>query len=164
MKESVLISNLCKEAESAAYPLPWEYDSNCYNFRCPEAVIRNADFDGINRAAVRTLVIDCELRDYGFLSELPELRQLYIYTGRRISELSFLQGLLHLKQLVLADTQISSLEPLLALAAAKKSAEPPNSAAMDCICISSENELDAGRLLSAGLCRSELIVNGKRLL
>lgn len=64
-------------------------------------------------------MIGCELPDYDFISDMVNLRQLYIYSGGYLSDLSFIERLVCLKQLYIAESHITSLEPFASLTAEK---------------------------------------------
>ncbi len=97
----------------SSYGLPWDNDTACYNFRAPDEFICAKDACGIGgRDEIETLVTACELPDYSFVSDMVNLRQLYIYQGGSITDISFIEGLLYLRQLMIDRSHIESLAPL----------------------------------------------------
>ena len=102
-----------KEIENRAYIMPWYNDGTCFNFKSPDTQIHPERVNDIeNPLSVTTLVIECDLKDYSFISQMKNLTQLYIYTGTNITDLSFVEGLEKLKQLCILNSHIASLESL----------------------------------------------------
>ena len=64
---------------------------------------------------METLVINCDLPSYEFISSMVNLTQLYIYKGNNVSDLGFLKNLVKLRQLCVLDSQIESLQSLVEL-------------------------------------------------
>ena len=93
--------------------MPWYNDGTCFNYKRPDTQIHPERVNDIeNPLSVKTLVIECNLKDYSFISQMKNLTQLYIYTGTNITDLSFLEGLEKLKQLCILNSHIASLESL----------------------------------------------------
>ena len=120
---------------------------------------------------IETLVIACELSDHSFISELKRLRQLYIYTGDKINDLSFIEGLVELRELCLFDTHIASLEPLVKLAEEKSRLYNETEDIMrridytfEGVCIMSDKpDIHPRDLMNKDTLRTtDLIINGKR--
>lgn len=96
----ILIENTEVNLDRCSYGFPWEHDATCYNFRRPEEIILAKNIRDIeNKADIQTLVIGYKLEDYGFIAEMKNLRQLYIYDGSNIYDLAFVENLVSLKQL-----------------------------------------------------------------
>ena len=102
-----------KEIDNRAYIMPWYNDGTCFNFKSPDTQIDPEKVNNIDcPLSVKTLVIECDLKDYSFIRQMKNLTQLYIYTGTNITDLSFLEGLEKLKQLCILNSHIASLESL----------------------------------------------------
>lgn len=99
------------------FEMPWRSDSSCFNFKCPTFKVSADEIEILVDLAeqVNTLVINCELEDYSFIQKLVHLEQLYFYKGKNITDLSFLENLLELRQLCIIECNVSSYEPLVAL-------------------------------------------------
>ena len=96
------------------YLLPWASDGTCFNFKSPTKVIYS--YSAISEPEkVETLVVNCDLPSYEFISSMVNLTQLYIYKGNNISDLGFLKNLVKLRQLCLLDLHIESLRNLVEL-------------------------------------------------
>lgn len=94
-----------------AYPLPWKSSATCFNFKSPTIVVKSAS--EINSPKeVKTLVIESDLEEYSFIEKMVNLEQLYIYNGMNVTNLSFLNNLVKLKQLCLVDIRVKNLSEL----------------------------------------------------
>lgn len=66
------------------------------------------------------LVVTSDLEDYGFISEMRNLTQLYLYKARHLRELSFLEGLVKLRQICIIHSKVTCLDGLYGLLSNKK--------------------------------------------
>jgi hypothetical protein len=89
----ILIDNNQINPRECTYGFPWRDDAICYNFRTPDEFISHHDISSIDKSDVETLVIGCSLDDYDFVSEMTNLRQLYIYSGGKIGNIDFVKNL-----------------------------------------------------------------------
>lgn len=113
-------SILIADYPGGSFGMPWRGDAPCFNFNYPREHLRPEELDKIgDKTDIETLVIGVDLPDYGFISELVNLRQLYIYSGKNLKDIEFIRPLVGLRQLYIYESQISSLEPFEALAAEK---------------------------------------------
>lgn len=113
---SILIAN----EPVRGFPMPWRYDGTCYGFLSPTERLCRDELDKIGDGTdVEGLIICEDLPDYGFIAELLNLRQLYIYTGKILKDMEFVRPLTRLQNLYIRDSHISSIEPFEALAAEK---------------------------------------------
>lgn len=111
---------LIAEKPISVYKMPWKSDGRCFNFRAPNEHFRADEIDKIgDKSEIETLVIGCDLPDYDFISDMVNLRQLYIYSGENLSDLSFIERLVCLRQLYIAQSHIGSLELFTALVTKK---------------------------------------------
>ncbi len=164
------------DTEIGSYGLPWRYDSTCFNFRFPEETVHPDDIDKITDSSdIDALVICCGLSDYSFISDMTNLTHLYIYSGENITDLSFIENLVHLRHLLAAGTHITSVEPLLKLTAEKSrllaAAREKDDRlrayldyAFEAVCLQSDRfDCDPNDLAEDNVLRTdEIIVNGKR--
>ena len=155
------------------YMLPWKSDGTCFNFKEPTKTI-SPDVAIKDPKNVETLVINCDLPDYEFISKMDNLEQLYIYKGANIYDVSFLKNLTKLNQLCLLGTHVKSFAELVELINLKYKLykEMPENKefigrityGFEGICIQSDlYEGDGTELLKQDICRYELWVNGKLL-
>ncbi len=167
----ILIEKDSINPKTCSYGFPWKHDSICYNFRMPaESVAADKIGEIENKADIETLVIGCDLSDYGFIDEMIGLEQLYIYSGANIYSLDFIKNLNHLTQLYIADSHIESLDPLSRLIQERKRLYDSESdihkrlfLLIEGICINSDKNLDGKPLVEQGLYISEVIINHKRI-
>ena len=88
---SVLVDNNAVGLKCCSYEFPWKYDSNCFNYKVPDEFVMAKDVGEINNPKeIIALTIGCDLEDYSFISEMVNLRQLYIYSGKNIADLEFI--------------------------------------------------------------------------
>lgn len=165
----ILIDKEMKDPKHCSYGFPWRHDGNCYNFRAPDECV-TADETGIidDMTDIEGLVIGCDLDDYSFISEMVNLRQLYIYSGENINDMSFIAPLVKLKHLYIHESHINSLDPLIALMLEQKrllSLEKDINKrlfmTLEAVAINSDKELDGSVLKEPGYYASEIIVNRK---
>lgn len=97
-----------------AFPLPWRYDATCFNFKAPKRAVTSAK-EIKSPQEVETLVVACDLPDYQFIGEMVNLVQLYLYAGKNIKELSFLENLVKIRQLCIYGANFESLAGLVKL-------------------------------------------------
>lgn len=106
-------SILIADEPGNGFGLPWKGDAPCYNFNFPRENIPAEELPKIaDKSEITTLVIGVDLEDYSVVSEFSELTQLYIYSGEKLTDISFIKPLVKLHQLYIAESHISSLEPL----------------------------------------------------
>ena len=165
----ILIENEYINPRECSYGFPWASDGPCYNFKSPNECVKSSEIDNIeNLEDVETLVIGCDLQDYGFISKYKKLTQLYIYTGSNITDLSFIETLYKVRQLYIGKSKVSSLEPLDRLVKEKGRLIQETedlwtriSYGMEGVYIDSEEELDIASVKDEEHCIIELIINGK---
>lgn len=164
---------LIAEKPGSSYGMPWKSDAPCFNFNMPNEHYRADEIENIgDKSEIETLVLGCDLPDYDFISDMVNLRQLYIYSGENLSDLSFIERLVCLRQLYLAESHITSLEPLVSLTAEKSRlySEGSNDIAhmlkyvFEAVCIRSDRlDCDPNDLTDKYvLCTREFVINGKR--
>ena len=165
----ILIDNHQLDPTKCSYGLPWKHDAICFNFRGPEELILADHLDDLGAPSeIETLVIGCELDDYSFIAGMTNLQQLYIYTATHMSSLDFVENLLKLRQMYVANSHINSLDSLGKLLIEKKRLLDNENTlgnqlmyGVEGICIESDVDLDGKELLTPKLYMSELIINKK---
>jgi hypothetical protein len=143
----ILIDKIERDLQNLHYGLPWKYDATCFNFRPAKELVHVLEIDSIKKKEVESLIIGCDLEDYSFISDMTNLKQLYIYSGQNITELDFVKNLVNLTQLFIADSKVESAEGVVELL--KKKAriidEDPNPGKrilrqIEAVCIETESE------------------------
>lgn len=143
----ILIDKIERDLQNLHYGLPWKYDATCFNFRPAKEQVHVSEIDSIKKKDVESLIIGCDLEDYSFISDMTNLKQLYIYSGQNITELDFVKNLVNLTQLFIADSKVESVEGVVELL--KKKAriidEDPNPGRrilrqIEAVCIETESE------------------------
>lgn len=162
-----------EKGEDMMYPLPWKSDGTCFNFREPtKTIFPNSAIS--NPEKVETLVINCNLPSYGFISSMVNLTQLYIYKGANLNDLSFLKNLTNLTQLCILESHVETLDDLVELINLKytlykkfpKEQEHIGriTYGFEGVCIQSDLYTGDGRELIQGeICRSDILVNSNRI-
>lgn len=164
---------LIAEEPCSSFGLPWKGDAPCFNFKAPDEHFRADEIENIgDKSEIETLVIGCDLPDYDFISDMVNLRQLYIYSGENINDLSFIKKLVCLRQLYLAQSHIGSLEPLAVLTAEKSRlyGENPENIenilkyAFEAVCIRSDRlDCDPNDFTDRNVLHTrEFVINNKR--
>lgn len=169
----ILIENKVVEPRECSFGLPWRSDASCFNFRSPDECVPASDIEKItDKDNIETLVIGSELESYDFISDMVNLKYLFIYKGETVTGLDFVRKLVRLQQLYIDNTHISDLSPLYPLLKEKerlKNNEPNMMKAteymVDGICIRTDCEIaDAYKLHDGdGIYISELIIGNKRI-
>ncbi len=106
------------------YKMPWRHDATCFNFHKPELLIPDDEIDEIitNPMDVETIVVTSDLKDYGFIAKMKNLRQLYLYNAKNLSNLAFMEELIYLRQICIMHSKVRCLDGLDALLSNKKKA------------------------------------------
>lgn len=168
----ILIDTHKVSVQDCAYSLPWKNDAFCMNFNRPEEVIPPDEIGLINRDNTETIVIGCALKDVSFLKDFRNLRQLYIYDGRNVEDLSFLESMLLLKQFVLHGSHVCSIQSMVSLLEKKKEKIETGSDflhnqlpyIMEGICMDSDHDLiNKECVIPYRRYVSEVILNGHAL-
>ncbi len=162
-----------EDRKNRMYPLPWSSDGTCFNFKTPTKMIYpNTTIR--NPEKVETLVINCDLSSYDFISQMVNLTQLYIYKGKNILHLSFLKELVKLRQLCVLDSHVASLKSLIELIELKykRYKEMPEEEAFigrltfafEGVCIQSDAYKGDGReLIKSDICNKDILINENRI-
>ena len=109
----ILIEKEILDPKACSFGFPWKHDSICFNFNFPEECILKDDIKNItDKTDIETLVIGCRLESYDFISDMVNLKQLYIYDGEDVTNLGFIKNLLKLDQLYIVGSHIRDIEPL----------------------------------------------------
>ena len=162
-----------EDRKNMRYVLPWASDGTCFNFKSPTKVIYPCSAI-CEPEKVETLVVNCDLPSYGFISSMVNLTQLYIYKGNNVSDLGFLKNLVKLRQLCVLDSHIESLQGIVELIEAKYKhcKELPEGKdflgrityGFEGVCIQSDAyHGDGSELLKADICSSDILVNKNRI-
>lgn len=175
---SVLIEKEAIDPRECSYSFPWRHDSICFNFDAPNERILADNTDNIgNPADITAVVIGCDLSDYGFLSTMKNLKQLYVYSGKNLKDLEFIENLTRLRQLYIADSKITDISSLLRLIEKKNeliravgSVSDKNAFfkrlehSIEGICIQSDLSVQGiEKLKNVGQHITEVIINGRRI-
>lgn len=175
---NVLVEKEAVDPKGCSYGLPWKHDSICFNFDMPDELVLADNVGSISDPAdIATVVIGCDLPDYGFLSAMENLKQLYVYSGTNLKDLKFLENMTKLRQLYIADSKLANISSLLKLIGKKnKLIQAAGSASdknlffkrleysIEGICIQSDSDIeDVEDLKKAGRNITEIIINGRHI-
>ena len=109
----LLISKRKTNIEKEWFAMPWQYDATCFNFNSPDELIPDDETDAIgDPLEIGSLVIKSDLKDYSFIKEMKNLRQIYLYNAYHLSDLSFLEELVNLKQICIVRSTVTSLDSI----------------------------------------------------
>lgn len=99
------------------YKMPWRHDATCYNFHGPDVFIPDDEIDEkiTDPMDVDTLVVTADLEDYGFIAKMKNLRQIYLYNAKNLTNLSFMEELIYLRQVCIMHSKVRCLDGLDAL-------------------------------------------------
>lgn len=165
---NILIDNHTVDVEKCSFSLPWNGDANCFNFIRPTEFVLDTEMRDIDPLDVESLVIGCDIDDYGVVKKMTNLEQLYIYAGNNLKDLNFITSLSNLNQLYISKSEISNLNGLDDLMKLQKSIFDTQKEkrkwkiyGLYAICINSSMELDGGFLQNSELYVSEIIINGR---
>lgn len=102
MGKSILITNRDTNIKNIAFPVPWHSDGDAFNMKIPSVSVNVSNYNNMkwietlgNLEDITSLFIDCDLEetsDYEFIAKLSNLSQLYIYTAKNLSDISFIQN------------------------------------------------------------------------
>ena len=94
------------------YRFPWKSDAICYNFRAPEIMVPDDRIEEMitDPLEVETLVVTSDLENYDFISEMRNLKQLYLYRAYHLEDLFMIQDLVKLRQVMIAHGRISCMD------------------------------------------------------
>ena len=107
-----------------AYRMPWESDAICYNFNEPEVFIPDDSIIEMIKDPmdVETLVVTADLKDYGFIEKMKNLKQLYLYNAGNFRDLSVIKDLIYLRQICILHSEVLCIDGLEELIRNKKEA------------------------------------------
>lgn len=122
MARSILIADEDVYLNNMALGVPWESTASAFNMRTPKETLNVKQYQtaeewqealgDLDTIEAVWLVCDLEEKDYDFLSKLPNIRQLYIYTGEKLSNMNFVKDMVYLKHLFINHSNISDVTPL----------------------------------------------------
>lgn len=120
MNRSILITNKEININKMIYPIFWYNNISSRNTHFPKEYINilNCDSDWVNQLGNKEdiigLFITCDLDsiEYLKLGEFYNLQELYIYTANNLEDISFLEKLHYLRDLMIINSKIDNLFPL----------------------------------------------------
>lgn len=119
---NILIYPKGSKLNNEAYMMPWSSDAVCFNFNEPEVFIPDDTIDEMitDPLDVETLVVTSDLKDYGFISKMKNLTQIYLYNAREFWNLSLIKDLVNLRQICIMHSKVICLDGLNTLLENKK--------------------------------------------
>lgn len=155
------------------FPLPWKYDGTCYNFMSPDRFMEPNAIEIKRPSYVESLVIGCDLEDYSFIAKCKNIRQLYIYSGKNLRDLSFMENLVYLEHICICRSEVISAKPLLNLIDKKyelfnRMSEDEKLTGrlryqIDGLYLQSSQLIeDASKFIKANICKSDIVINRKK--
>ena len=138
--------------------VPWEHTANAFNMRTPDIYLERKDLDDpeirakLNRFIVNGCYILVPLEDYSFLKEFPEIQDLHIRHGEKITDLSFMSEMREWFMLLLEGAKLKNLDDIYPVDGVRRGIHSFCMAFYDC-----EVE-DVGAIEKKGMHLSELII------
>ncbi len=116
----ILLDNKTTPATERSYQIPWVYDAHAYNMvnNMPKRTIditnENWKQEIGNPEEVKSLyiLVDLPKKDYEIIGKMLNLEALYLYTAANLADISFLENLTKLKELMINNSQIKDLSPI----------------------------------------------------
>lgn len=97
--------------------VPWESSANAFNMKLPDLYLAPEDLQGgvLQQLQAEKIIDGCyiftPLEDYSFLEELTQLKDLSIYYGDGLRDVSFLQKMTECRLIFLHRAQLERLLP-----------------------------------------------------
>lgn len=142
--------------------IPWERTVSAYNMKLPRLTIAATDIqdkevmDDLKRCRLVGLYCFTPLDDYEFIAEFPMLRDLSIWHGNNIRNLSFTRNLSELNMIFIENACLDSLQPLIDNFNEKR--EQAFMPRAICMGFYHCSVMDTSALQDAGFITSELLV------
>lgn len=116
----ILLDNKTTPATERSYQIPWVYDAHAYNMinNMPKRTIditnENWKQEIGNPEEVESLyiLVDLPAKDYEIIGQMVNLKALYMYTAKSLEDISFLENLTKLKELMINNSKIKDLSPI----------------------------------------------------
>lgn len=116
----ILLDNKATPAMERSYQIPWVYDAHAFNMdnNLPERTIditnENWKQEIGNFEDVESLYVlaDFPKEDYKMIGQMVNLEALYMYKAKNLEDISFLENLTKLKELMIHNSKIKDLSPI----------------------------------------------------
>lgn len=121
---SILITAEKVLAKDFTFCIPWRRDGSAYNMinQSPTKAI-NIYENGWKKKLQKELLeidavfvtADLEEEDYALFGAMHRLRSIYLYSARKLKDISFIEGLVNLKSLMICHSEVENLAPIKSL-------------------------------------------------
>ena len=116
----ILLDNKTTPATERSYQIPWVYDAHAFNMdnSLPERTVditnENWKQEIGNFEEVKSLYVlaDFPKEDYKMIGQMVNLEALYMYKAKNLEDISFLENLTKLKELMIHNSKIKDLSPI----------------------------------------------------
>lgn len=118
---SILITAEKVLAKNFTFWIPWRRDGSAYNMlnQSPTQTI-NIYENGWKKKLQKELLeidaifvtADLEEEDYALLGAMPRLRSIYLYSARKLRDISFVEDLVNLRSLMICHSEAEDLAPI----------------------------------------------------
>ncbi len=116
----ILLDNKATPATERSYQIPWVYDAHAFNMdnSLPERTIditnENWKQEIGNPEEVESLyiLVDLPVKDYEIIRQMVNLKALYMYTAANLEDISFLENLTKLKEIMISNSRVKDLGPI----------------------------------------------------
>lgn len=144
-------------APRRSIPVPWKHTCNAFNMRTPDVYLSPADLDDpeIRTLLDRFIVFGCyifdQLDDCSFIARFPGLEDVFIFEGRCVSDLSFMEKVPEWRQFFLKDARVPTLAPLF-------STDMERIITSRCVCFVNCEVDDSSAMEQQNILLSELVI------
>ncbi len=116
----ILLDNKTTPATERCYQVPWVYDAHAFNMdnSMPERTVditnENWKQEIGNPEEVESLyiLVDLPKEDYDIIRQMVNLEALYMYKAKNLEDISFLENLTKLKEIMISNSRVKDLSPI----------------------------------------------------
>lgn len=116
----ILLDNKATPETERSYQIPWVYDGHAYNMinNMPERTIDitnenwKQEIGNFEEVESLYILVDLQAKDYEIIRQMVNLKALYMYTAKSLADISFLENLTKLKEVMISNSQVQDLSPI----------------------------------------------------
>lgn len=116
----ILLDNKATPATERSYQIPWVYDAHAYNMvnNMPERTVDitnenwKQEIGNLEEVESLYILVDLLAEDYEMIGQMVNLKALYMYTAKSLEDISFLENLTKLKEIMISNSHVKDLSPI----------------------------------------------------
>lgn len=116
----ILLDNKATPATERSYQIPWVYDAHAYNMvnNMPERTVDitnenwKQEIGNLEEVESLYILVDLLAEDYEIIRQMINLKALYMYTAKSLEDISFLENLTKLKEIMISNSHVKDLGPI----------------------------------------------------